>query len=427
MSSLANDLGTRTFGYRNDTDLASVTDSAGQLLESYSYDSNGNRTSGGATYSADNQLTDSTAFGYGYDFDGHLIERRDKSALGAATRFSWGADGQLRGVTSPTGAATTYRYDALGRRIEVASPDQTRRFAYGESDNAIAEYDNQNRLVATNTFDDGLDRPLSRHVGGRAVYPIQDGLDNVVALTDSTGAVIDRYRYGAFGQPSGDHDQDLNPFTFAGREWDPASSTYFFRARNYDPATGRFISEDPLPSDLNPYSYARNNPLTNRDPSGLTDIADVTATIKEIGFQAGLGAGTSVVGELAACGTTSWGTATRGLVAGAISGGAASWFLKKLGGGTLQMIRAGGQAAFDAKANLLIANALGGELSIAISELSEDLSLPDPFAALVSMVAGGAGGPSSVGSAPLLRGAAVGAIVEAAVQVTEITQGSPQC
>ena len=43
--------------------------------------------------------------------------------------------------------------------------------------------------------------------------------------------------------------------------------------RVYDPLQARFVSLDPLLSDLgsqglNPYSYVRNNPLTLRDPSG---------------------------------------------------------------------------------------------------------------------------------------------------------------
>ncbi|MFX8743329.1 RHS repeat-associated core domain-containing protein, partial [Acinetobacter baumannii] len=39
----------------------------------------------------------------------------------------------------------------------------------------------------------------------------------------------------------------------------------------YDPAIGRFISEDPLGfdgGDINLYQYAAANPLNNNDPSG---------------------------------------------------------------------------------------------------------------------------------------------------------------
>jgi RHS repeat-associated protein/uncharacterized repeat protein (TIGR01451 family) len=274
VTGLSDSAGSRSFGYQWGADLSSVSDATGQALESYNYDSNGNRTTNGSVYNAANRLVDNNAFGYTYDLDGRLTERRDKSALGAPTRFGWDAEGQLRSTTEPDGSITRYRYDPLGRRIEVAGPSGTRRFAYGAADNALAEYDGQNFLVATNTFDNGLDRPLSRHTGGHAYYQLQDGLDNVAALTDSQGAVVDRYRYSAFGQPVGDHDQRLNPYSFAGREWDAGSSTYYFRARYYDPAIGRFISEDPLETEPNPYSYAENDPLRFRDPTGLMSLAE---------------------------------------------------------------------------------------------------------------------------------------------------------
>ncbi|WP_328723593.1 hypothetical protein OHT52_03040 [Streptomyces sp. NBC_00247] len=45
-------------------------------------------------------------------------------------------------------------------------------------------------------------------------------------------------------------------------------------AREFDPATGRFLSADPLletgkPPSLNGYSYAENNPVTLADPTGM--------------------------------------------------------------------------------------------------------------------------------------------------------------
>ena len=43
-------------------------------------------------------------------------------------------------------------------------------------------------------------------------------------------------------------------------------------ARIYDPEIGRFLSADPLFEafpNQSPYSYALNNPLSFRDPSGL--------------------------------------------------------------------------------------------------------------------------------------------------------------
>jgi len=53
-------------------------------------------------------------------------------------------------------------------------------------------------------------------------------------------------------------------FGFTGREHDAALNLYYYRARFYDPATGRFVSKDPLgydAGDANLYRYVGNGPL----------------------------------------------------------------------------------------------------------------------------------------------------------------------
>jgi RHS repeat-associated protein len=59
--------------------------------------------------------------------------------------------------------------------------------------------------------------------------------------------------------------------SFTGREWDPETGLYYYRARYYDPKIGRFVSEDPigLGGGVNFYGYVANNPVRSRDPLGL--------------------------------------------------------------------------------------------------------------------------------------------------------------
>ncbi|MEM5795044.1 MAG: RHS repeat-associated core domain-containing protein, partial [Bacillota bacterium] len=51
-----------------------------------------------------------------------------------------------------------------------------------------------------------------------------------------------------------------------GQEYDSETGLYYYGARYYDPAIGRFISPDSIvqspgdPQSLNRYSYCRNNP-----------------------------------------------------------------------------------------------------------------------------------------------------------------------
>jgi RHS repeat-associated protein len=51
----------------------------------------------------------------------------------------------------------------------------------------------------------------------------------------------------------------------------PTTTHSYYRARYYDPETGRFLSQDPigLLGGINRYEYVGNNPLIGIDPSGL--------------------------------------------------------------------------------------------------------------------------------------------------------------
>jgi RHS repeat-associated protein len=85
---------------------------------------------------------------------------------------------------------------------------------------------------------------------------------------------VQRYEYDAFGNIVSMLDPDfIQPYTYTGREYDPESGLYFYRARYYDETVGRFISEDPIGirGGINFYSYTHNNPINRIDPMGLDD------------------------------------------------------------------------------------------------------------------------------------------------------------
>ena len=58
----------------------------------------------------------------------------------------------------------------------------------------------------------------------------------------------------------------------AGQQYDQQTGLYYMRARYYDPALGRFLSEDPIgiAGGLNLYAYAGNDPVNQWDPTGLS-------------------------------------------------------------------------------------------------------------------------------------------------------------
>ncbi|MEW6620624.1 MAG: RHS repeat-associated core domain-containing protein, partial [bacterium] len=94
-------------------------------------------------------------------------------------------------------------------------------------------------------------------------YYHNDHLGSSRVISDKDGKVVEQYFYYPFGGGG-----PVGGPTFTGKELDD-SGLFYFGARYYDPALGRFITPDPvqIPAD-NLYVYCANNPLTNIDPNG---------------------------------------------------------------------------------------------------------------------------------------------------------------
>jgi RHS repeat-associated protein len=102
-------------------------------------------------------------------------------------------------------------------------------------------------------------------------YYEADGLGSVTSLTDPTGAVAATYTYDSFGFMTASTGSATNWLRYTARQFDSDTGLYYYRARYYDPTTGRFLSEDPVRFDggLDFYPYASNNPANLTDPFGL--------------------------------------------------------------------------------------------------------------------------------------------------------------
>ena len=116
----------------------------------------------------------------------------------------------------------------------------------------------------------GIDNKLkqSSNVTG-SLYFLKDHLGSTTALTNQSGAVVERQQYDVFGAGSG---SSLTRYGYTGRERDGLTGLYHYRARWYDSEQGRFMSQDPIgfSGGLNFYNYAGNDPLNFADPSGLS-------------------------------------------------------------------------------------------------------------------------------------------------------------
>jgi len=252
-----------------------VTGASGPgLNETYSYDETGNRLGKSGvtyTYNAGNQLVSSSdGTAYTYDKNGNL---RTRTKSGQTTTYTWDAEDRLVRIDFPDSAYAAYTYDTLGHRLSKRDRTGVTTYYVYEGLDLVQEVNAAGTVIAGYVYD-GLDHPLSMTRGGATYYYLFDRLGNVVGLTDGAGGLLASYRYDPWGNViamGGSNPSLANPFRFTGREWDAESGLYYFRARYYDPATGRFVGQDPLNVAWGPdFVYAMNNPIAFRDRLGLT-------------------------------------------------------------------------------------------------------------------------------------------------------------
>jgi RHS repeat-associated protein len=275
-TSLTDRRGAQAFGYDSLDRLTSASHPLLATPQAFAYDPVGNRTTGGSVVNAGNQLTADANHTYQYDDNGNLT-RKTLLATGNYSQYTYDAENRLTKVEefaagNPTPAFTsTYRYDGLGRRIEKVANGQTKRYIY-DGEDILLEYDGTNVLQARYTHGPGIDAPIAVSKSGSTFFYHQDGLGTVTDLTDATGVTAKSYSYDAYGNvvdQTGTLDQ---PYTYTGREFDSESGLMYYRARSYDPSTGRFLQKDPIGfngGDLTLYGYARQNGTNRIDPFGL--------------------------------------------------------------------------------------------------------------------------------------------------------------
>jgi RHS repeat-associated protein len=263
-----------------------LTQTAGGTTTSYAYVKNGTNPNNSA------RLATAGTEAASHDFDGNM------TALGTMS-FTWDPLNRLKS-RSVAGTPYTYNfsYDAQDRRTAIDY--QSTKFIYQGQNLVATSYRKAGGYYAANyLFGPGIDEPLARVDSTSVTYYSVDGLGSAILVSDDAGTVKNKYAYNAWGEIKTASETLIQPFRYTAREvavLDPAGFTerqYYYRARYLVPATGRFISEDPLGIDKinaleisipgvtelrsnavshieNLYAYGNNNSTNFTDPSGLT-------------------------------------------------------------------------------------------------------------------------------------------------------------
>ena len=105
-------------------------------------------------------------------------------------------------------------------------------------------------------------------------YLLGDHLGSTSVTANSSGSKAAELRYHPWGGTRFSSGTTPTARRYTGQIEDAAIGLYFYNARYYDPALGRFIQADTIipapanPQSLNRYAYVLNHPLRYTDPTG---------------------------------------------------------------------------------------------------------------------------------------------------------------
>jgi len=269
----------------------------GSQQKTWTLDALGNDRNAG-TYNAANEMTPNQGSS-AYDAAGNMV------TLQSGRTTTYDAWNRLMTVNiAPTWIASHFEYDGTNRRIQIFTS-----FIGTTPGKVQSDYYQGQQVIETNSFiivnripfggyqmvwsPRYIDAPILRdtltpdHTGimtTERIYYMADANYNVTGLVKyDSGAgewkVVERYSYSPYGvvtRRKGDWSTptDLaidNRTLYAGRTLDPLTALYYYRARYYDAALERFVSQDPIGmvGGINLYQYVGDAPVSATDPYGL--------------------------------------------------------------------------------------------------------------------------------------------------------------
>jgi len=338
--------GVQNLGYQYDKagNLTTRTDGNQNLTENFIYDSLNRLTSATVNASGAGIVTTS----YAYDALGNITHKSDLGAYvypasgassirphavsqinlsaaagGGKISFTYDANGALTTQTQTNASNQTVAaksrsqyYTSFNMPQSMSQGSISAAFYYGPEHQRVKQISSvQGATIYVNPGNEGalfyekdikpngsIEQRAFINAGGQAIaivktttagnatttstrYLHRDHLGSITAITDESGAVLERLAYEPFGKRrfangANDPNHTILPVNtdrgFTGHEMLDEIGLVHMNGRIYDPVVGRFLSADPLiqsPYNLqshNRYSYVMNNPLGYIDPSGYS-------------------------------------------------------------------------------------------------------------------------------------------------------------
>ena len=269
------------------------------------------------SYGRGGQLREDKKWRYYYDSHGNLVlktMRRSGPSLDAGMRdeflawqsgdyaYTWQGNGMLRSVTRTDGKTVTFKYDALGRRIEKVFDGRVYRYLW-DGDVILHEWDyaeaDRPNTVVTETGEVTLDRPelvenlitwvydsdsyvpTAKIVDDKHYSIISDYIGRPVQAYDDNGNIVWQADYDIYGNLRNLHgSRQFIPFRQLGQYEDEETGLYYNRFRYYNPKFGNYISQDPIRlMGNNPNIYAYVHDVNrNIDLFGLDELYALVAS-----------------------------------------------------------------------------------------------------------------------------------------------------
>jgi RHS repeat-associated protein len=281
------DNGTVAYSYDQLSRLLSYSPSAPTRHQTYAWNALPDRksitvgTGGGAvtrnvSYDAASRPTSDPA--HSSDANGRVTKTPGASPNEVLT-LSYDPLGRLAKVSSSAGTTTCYAYDPLDR-LESAtsgtsadcSATPTTTFSYVGLTNALALDQTASSIRRHVTDLDGTE--LYVYVSDtNPIYLGRNAHGDVTWSYDASGAPAGHATYDPFGNTLGSATVP-DGTRWQGSWCDTNTGLYYVVARWYDPASGRFLSQDPMeqaktsPQDRDLYQYGAGDPVNRMDPDG---------------------------------------------------------------------------------------------------------------------------------------------------------------